>query len=111
MIWSSPMIAQRALRGRHARWPGANSYDDTFDRVPTRAEGILGSYSFDEGTGARTCPSAGTSPFDAYIHQDLYRANHPEVAGADPVIWSTETRRACSRRTTPTRAFGATSTR
>lgn len=70
---------------------GANSYDDTFDRVPTRAEGILGSYSFDEGTGARTCPSAGTSPFDAYIHQDLYRRNHPEVAGPDPVIWSSET--------------------
>jgi hypothetical protein len=91
---------------------GANSYDDTFDRVPTRAEGILGSYSFDEGTGARTCPSAGTSPFDAYIHQDLYRANHPEVAGADPESSGPpRRRRACSRRTTPTRAFGATSTR
>jgi hypothetical protein len=69
---------------------GANSYDDTFDRVPTRAAGIVGAYSFDEGRGARTCPSAGTAPFDAFIHQDLYRTGHPEVSGADPELWSQE---------------------
>lgn len=68
----------------------ANSYDDTFDRVPTRAAGILGAYSFDEGRGARTCPSAGTAPFDAFIHQDHYRTRHPEVMGPDPELWSTE---------------------
>ncbi|MEZ4394998.1 MAG: hypothetical protein R3A48_28305 [Polyangiales bacterium] len=70
--------------------PAANSYDDTFDRVPTRAANLLGAYSFDEGSGAVTCPAAGTTPFDAYILQDQYRANHPEIAGPDPVIWSSE---------------------
>ncbi|MEZ4394661.1 MAG: hypothetical protein R3A48_26610 [Polyangiales bacterium] len=68
----------------------ANSYDDTFDRVPTRAANVLGAYSFDEGTGARTCPAAGTTPFDAYILQDRYRSGHPEIRGADPELWSAE---------------------
>jgi hypothetical protein len=68
----------------------ANSYDDTFDRVPTRAANVLGAYSFDEGVGARTCPSVGTAPFDAFINQDPYRTGHPEIQGPAPALWSME---------------------
>lgn len=76
--------------GGSTSFAAANSYDDTFDRVPTRAANILGAYSFDEGRGSLACPSAGTTPFDGYIHQDLYRTAHPEVVGADPILWSNE---------------------
>ena len=67
--------------------PAANSYDDTFDRVPLHAANTLGAYAFDEGTGSRTCPSVGTVPFDAYIHQTPYDAPPVDVATRPP-LWS-----------------------
>ena len=72
----------------------AQSYDDTFDRVPTRAQGVIGAYSFDEGTGDRTCPAAGSTPFDAFLFNDRYSPTaHPKelAAGATPpTLWSNE---------------------
>lgn len=69
--------------------PGANSYDDTFDRVPVRAVGLLGAYTFDEGTGSRTCPTVGTEAFDAYTHDTPFVAGTPELS-APPTLWSQE---------------------
>ncbi|MBK6528999.1 MAG: hypothetical protein IPF99_05290 [Deltaproteobacteria bacterium] len=68
--------------------PAANSYDDTFDRVPMHAANTLGAYTFDEGAGSRTCPAVGTVPFDAYIHQTPYDAPPVDVA-VRPPLWST----------------------
>lgn len=67
----------------------ANSYDDTFDRVPLGARDLLGAWTFDEGTGATTCPSAGAVPFDAYIHYTPYNDPQTDVT-TRPELWSTE---------------------
>ena len=69
--------------------PAAQSYDDVFDRVPLRAANLLGAYTFDEGTGSRTCPAGGTNapPFDAYIHQTPYDDPPVDVA-TRPALWS-----------------------
>lgn len=73
--------------GGAAAVAAANSYDDTFDRVPMRAANTLGAYTFDEGSGSRTCPSVGTVPFDAYILQTPYDAPPVDVA-TRPSLWS-----------------------
>jgi hypothetical protein len=75
--------------GGSAAVPAANSYDDTFDRVPMHAANTLGAYAFDEGAGSRTCPSVGTVPFDAYIHQTPYDAPPVDVA-VRPPLWSAD---------------------
>lgn len=67
----------------------AQSYDDTFDRVPLRAVGLVGAYTFDEGTGTRTCPAGGTVPFDAYIHDNPFAQGLGEVRRR-PELWSRE---------------------
>ena len=71
--------------------PAAQSYDDTFDRVPLQAANLLAAYSFDEGTGSRTCPSGGllAPPFDAFIHETQYDLPQTEVEQKPP-LWSTE---------------------
>lgn len=71
--------------------PAAQSYDDTFDRVPLQAANLLGAYSFDEGMGSRTCPSGGllAPPFDAFIHETPYDEPQTEVEQKPP-LWSTE---------------------
>ncbi|MFO0645567.1 MAG: hypothetical protein U0326_04965 [Polyangiales bacterium] len=68
---------------------GANSYDDTFDRVPTRGANLLGTWTFDEGTGTRACPTTGTEPFDAYTHDTPVVHGTPEAA-MPPELWSRE---------------------
>ncbi len=68
----------------------AQSYDDTFDRVPYRAQGVVGAYTFDEGTGQRTCPAVGPTPFDAYVLDLRYQAQHPELPSPSPPLWSME---------------------
>lgn len=67
----------------------ANSYDDTFDRVPTHAANLLGAWTFDEGTGTRTCPVVGTEPFDAYTHDTPVVRGTPEAV-TPPALWSRE---------------------
>lgn len=71
---------------------GAQSYDDTFDRVPLRAQGLVAAYTFDEGMGTRSCPAGGTAagmtPFDAYIHDTPYGRSMGEVRGRLPALWS-----------------------
>lgn len=69
--------------------PAAQSYDDTFDRVPLDAPDLLGAWTFDEGTGTRTCPAAGTVAFDAYIHDSPYARGLGEVRRR-PELWSRE---------------------
>ncbi|MBL8604371.1 MAG: hypothetical protein JNK72_20770 [Myxococcales bacterium] len=70
------------------------SYDDTFDRVPTRASNVIGAYTFDEATGDRTCPTVGTTPFDAFVFNEHYSPSlRPKefASGATvPALWSTE---------------------
>lgn len=68
---------------------GAQSYDDTFDRVPLQAQNLIGAYTFDEGTGSRTCPSGGPQavPFDAYILQTPYD-DPPTAVTTRPMLWS-----------------------
>jgi hypothetical protein len=68
----------------------AQSYDDTFDRVPYRAQGVVGAYTFDEGMGQRTCPAVGPTPFDAYVLDLRYQAQHPELPSPSPPLWSME---------------------
>lgn len=77
--------------GGTAAVPAAQSYDDTFDRVPLQAANLLAAYTFDEGTGSRTCPSGGllAPPFDAFIHETQYDLPQTEVAQKPP-LWSTE---------------------
>jgi hypothetical protein len=79
--------------GGSAAVAAAQSYDDTFDRVPTQAAGMLGAYAFDEGMGTRTCPTVGTTPFDAFLLEYPY-SDPPNrmlnVRGAAPNLWSTE---------------------
>mgnify|MGYP003593664077 CR=1 FL=1 len=67
------------------------SYDDTFDRVPTRAANLLAAYTFDEGRGTRTCPAGGTTnlPFTAFIHQTPYDDMQTDVTTRPP-LWSDE---------------------
>ncbi len=69
--------------------PAAQSYDDTFDRVPYQAANLVGAYTFDEGTGSRTCPVGGPAavPFDAYILQTPYDSPPVDVATRPP-LWS-----------------------
>lgn len=69
--------------------PAAQSYDDTFDRVPTAAAGLIGAWSFDEGTGTRSCPAAGGVAFDAYIHDNPFARGLGEVRRR-PELWSRE---------------------
>jgi hypothetical protein len=75
--------------GGSAAVAAANSYDDTFDRVPMHAANTLGAYAFDEGAGARTCPSVGAVPFDAFLHQTPYDAPPVDVA-VRPPLWSAD---------------------
>lgn len=75
--------------GGGASVAAANSYDDTFDRVPLSAPSLLGAWTFDEGSGTRACPAAGTAFFDAWIDAAPYDAPHPEVS-ARPSLWTTD---------------------
>lgn len=68
--------------------PAANSYDDTFDRIPLSAPSLLGAWTFDEGSGTRACPAAGTAFFNAWIDAAPYDAPHPELSSRPP-LWTT----------------------
>ncbi len=68
----------------------AQSYDDTFDQLPLRAANLLGAWDFDEGRGSRTCPAAGGSPFDAFVHETPYDNPQTEVSQR-PELWSRDT--------------------
>ncbi len=76
--------------GGTAAVAAANSYDDTFDRVPSRAANLLGAWTFDEGTGTRACPVVGTEPFDAYVHDSPVARHDTWEAPTLPAFWSRE---------------------
>lgn len=69
--------------------PAAQSYDDTFDRVPVDAPDLVGAWTFDEGMGTRTCPAAGAVAFDAFVHDNPFDRGLAEVRRR-PELWSRE---------------------